>query len=189
MLREQKGGTSSAATPSSTQMFNFIELLNWCCRRNSMVFLATTKEVLRDIPAGDRSRYHTDVLKSGMSCWKCCRLWPNKTSSIFTINSFKSTWVVCISQMSGMFHSIFWDTMHQTFHIYSTCPLVLGVGRRMTQAIALYEWWRWWKTLKKSNDILPRVRLVLDRLSSTLRVLNERRTHLVVVLGRACWNA
>lgn len=82
----QRTKKEEPAAPSSTQMFNFVE-----CRRNSMVFLATTKEVLRDVPAGDRSHYDTDVLKNEMLCSKRCRIWPNKTSSIFTIYPFKST--------------------------------------------------------------------------------------------------
>ncbi len=45
------------------------------------------------------------------------------------------------------------------------------------------------RLLKKSNDIPLTVRLILDWLSWTLRVLTARTPHLVVVLGRACWNA
>ena len=175
-------------------MFNFIELLNWCCRRNSMFFLATTKEVLRDVPAGDRSHYDTDVLKNEMLCSKRCRIWPNKTSSIFTIYSFKSTskrrllevpqyWIACISEMPGMFYSTIWDTLHQTFHTCSICPLVLGVWPQDDTGHCVVG------VMSDGDDIPLTVRPMLDRLSSTLHVLNEHRPHLVVVLGRACWNA
>ena len=134
-----------------------------------MVFLATTKEVLRDVPAGDRSHYDTDVLKNEMLSSKRCRIWPNKTSSIFTIYSLKSTskrlilevpqhWIACISEMSGMFHSTIYmrqDALNISYLLY--LPIGLGGWPQDDTGHCVVG------VMSDGEDIPLTVRLMLDR--------------------------